>query len=694
MKEYQTGQIRNIALISHNGAGKTTLVERLLFKSGAITRMGSVVNGTSHMDFEEEEIARNSSIATAIAPVEWKGVKLNLLDTPGYLDFIGEVNSAMRVADSAVVLVEAVAGVEVGTEAVWAAADAYDRPRILVVNKMDRENVRVRRLKESIHNNLHGHFVDLQLPIGEGPGFKGVVDLLRMEARLGEKGDKAPIPADMAGAAEEARAALVEAAAEGEDALIEKYLEGEELTAEEVARGLKEAVMSGAAVPILYAAGESGIGVDALLEAMIALLPAPNETGGFEGIDARGEAATYEVSDASPLAVFVFKSREDNFGKTSYLRLYGGSLAAESRIWDGAHDSEVRVGALHVPSGKESINVPKLHAGDIGTAVKLGEATTNDTLGDRGRVLKLAPVIQPEPLSSVAIHPVSQSDTAKLSQSLNRLVGEDPTLHWHTEPATHETILSGMGQAHLDIAVHKAQSKFGVHLRTTTPKVPYRETITRSADADYTHKKQTGGAGQYARVALRVEPIEEERGFEFGSEIFGGAVSAPFVSATEKGCRQALEGGVLAGYPVVGVRAVIYDGKMHPVDSKEIAFQTAGREGFKEAVRKAGPVLLEPIYEVTVTVPADNMGDVLGDMNSRRARVLGMDQEGSKSIVRAEVPLAEMQSYAADLRSMTQGRGLFSMKFLHYGRVAAHLLDDLVAKLMKERELAEAAEVH
>ena len=686
MKEYQTGQIRNIALVSHNGAGKTTLVERLLFKTGAITRMGSVMTGTAHMDFEEEEVSRNSSISTAIAPVEWKGVKLNLLDTPGFLDFIGEVNSAMKVADSAAVIIEAVSGVEVGTEAVWAAAEAYGRPRVLVVNKMDRENVRVRRVKESIHNNLHGHFVDMQLPIGEGPTFKGVVDLLHMEARLGEKGDKAPIPADMQAAAEEARAALVEAAAEGDDELIEKFLEGVELTGAEVTRGLKEATLNGVVVPILYCAGESGTGVDALLDAFVELMPAPNEAGGFEATDAKGQTATYDVSDASPLAVFVFKSREDNFGKTSYLRIYGGALASDSRIWDGHHNAEVRVGTLQVPSGKETSPVTRLHAGDIGSVVKLGDAATNDTLGDRGKMLTIAPIAQPNPLASVAIHPVSQADTAKLSQSLNRLVAEDPTLHWATEPSTHETILSGMGVAHLDIAVHKAVSKFGVHLRTTTPKVPYRETITKSADADYTHKKQTGGAGQYARVMLRVEPVEESRGFEFGSEVFGGAVSAPFVAATEKGCRQALEGGVLAGYPVVGVRAVITDGKMHPVDSKEIAFQTAGREGFKEAVRKAGPMLLEPIYEVTVTVPADNMGDILGDMNTRRARVLGMDQEGSKSIVRSEVPLAEMQSYAADLRSMTQGRGVFSMKFMQYGRVPGHLQDELVAKLRKERE--------
>lgn len=685
MKEYQTGQIRNIALVSHNGAGKTTLVERLLFNTGVITRMGSVQNGTAQMDFEEEEIARNSSISLAIAPIEWNGVKLNLIDTPGYLDFVGEVNNALKVTESALVLVEAVSGVEVGTETVWQLAANNNRPRVILINKMDRENVRVARVMDSIRQNLDGNFVNIQLPIGEGPTFKGVVDLLSMKARLGDKDEKSDIPADMADEAEEARMALVEAAAEGDDALIEKYLEGEELTDAEILSGLKGAMLQGLVTPVLYAAAEPGIGVAALLDTLSRLMPAPNEVGEFEATDHKGETVKVEVSDQSPLAAFIFKTREDNFGKTSFIRVFSGLLASDSRVWNASKDTEVRVGSLNIVTGKETQTTPRLHSGDIGSVVKLGEAGTNDTLADRGRVLRISPIQQPDPIASVAIHPVSQADVTKLNQALNRLVAEDPTLHWYTEPATRETILSGMGTAHLDIAVQKAQSKFGVHLTTSTPKVPYRETITKTAEAEYTHKKQTGGAGQYARVFLRVEPVDENEPFQFASEIFGGAISQPFVAATEKGCRQALESGVLAGYPVVGVKAVVYDGKMHPVDSKEIAFQIAGREGFKKAVMSAGPVLLEPIYEVTVTVPSDYMGDILGDMNSRRARVLGMDQEGTKSIVRAEVPLAEMLTYAADLRSMTQGRGVFAMKFLNYGRVPGHLLDDLVARLAKER---------
>lgn len=685
MKEYHTGQIRNIALVSHNGAGKTTLVERLLLDTGVTTRMGSVQNGTAAMDFEEEEINRNSSVSTSIAPIEWKDLKFNILDTPGYIDFVGEVNSAMKVAENAIVLVEAVAGVEVGTEAVWLAAKNAHRPRLLVINKMDRENVRVGRVITSINDNLDGNFVNIQLPIGEGVTFQGIVDLINMEARLGETGKVGPIPAGLVTAAEEARVELIEAAAEGDDDLLMKYLEGEELSNEEIALGLKAAMAQGNIIPITYCAPEKGTAVAPLLDTFASLLSAPNEVE-FEAVDASGARAKHEVIDTGPLAAFIFKTREDPYGKTSYIRVFSGLLESDKRAWSASLDSEVRIGSLQIVTGKESEPTPRLHSGDIGSVVKLGDTQTNDTLCDRGHILKMDPIAQPNPIASVAVHPVSQSDVAKLNQSLSRLAGEDPTLSWRTERATNQTILSGMGTTHLDIAIKKAESKFGVHLTTTTPKVPFRETITKTNSAEYTHKKQTGGAGQYARVFIRVESVDANTQFEFASEIFGGSISQPFVSATEKGCRQALEGGVLAGYPVVGVRAIVYDGKEHPVDSKEIAFQTAGREGFKKAVMGAGPVLLEPIYKVTVTVPSDNMGDVLGDFNSRRAKVLGMDQEGTKSIVHAEVPLAEMQHYAADLRSMTQGRGLFRMEFLHYGRVPNHLQDDLVAKLRKEQE--------
>jgi elongation factor G len=687
MKEYKTGQIRNIALISHNGAGKTTLVERLLFNTDVTTRMGDVQSGSAAMDFEEEEIKRNSSIATALAPVEWKDVKINIMDTPGYVDFIGEVNAALAVAEGAMVLVEAVSGVEVGTEIVWQAAVQRNLPRVVVINKMDRDNVRAARAYKSVVDNLSGNFIPLQLPIGEGSSFKGVVDLLSMETRLGDNDERGPIPDDMVEAAEAAHLAIVEAAAEGDDALMEKYFEDDGLSDEDIVRGLKLAMQQGSVVPVLYSAPQEGIAIVPVMNAMVRLFPAPNENERtFTAIVANGEEVTHPVDDSSPLAAFIFKTREDPYGKMSYIRVFGGILESDSRIWDANLDSEVRVGTLQILMGKEQTAVPKLHSGDIGAVVKLGDARTNDTLCDKGYQLKLEAITQPNPIAQVAIHPESQSDVAKLSQALNRLAAEDPTLEWHTETATHETILAGMGITHLAIAIQKAASKFGVHLSTTIPKVPYRETITKTNQSEYTHKKQSGGAGQYARVFLRLESLDDDAEFEFGSEIFGGSVSAPFVSATEKGCRQALQSGPVAGFPVVGVKAIIYDGKEHPVDSKEIAFQTAGREGFKKAMLGAGPVLLEPIYEVSVTVPSDNMGDILGDMNTRRARVLGMDQEGTKSIVNAEVPLAEVQTYLADLRSMTQGRGAFSMKYLRYGRVPNHMQADVIAKAKAAEE--------
>jgi elongation factor G len=685
MKEYQTSQIRNIALIGHNGSGKTTFVERMLFNNGVTTRMGSVQAGTSAMDFEEEEIARNSSISAALAPIEVKGHKINFVDTPGYLDFVGEVNAGMQVVDGVLVLVEAVAGVEVGTEIVSQMARERNLPQILLVSKMDRENVRVSRVMESINNTLEGNFVNLQLPIGEGPEFKGVIDLIKMEARLGPKSTVAPIPDDLADEAEEARMALVEAAAEGDDSLMEKFFEDEALTTEEILVGLRGAMMQGLVTPIIYSASEPGIAVDPILETILNLMPSPDKRS-FTATNGAGAELTFDVSDLSPLAAFVFKTREDQYGKTSYIRVFGGIMESDSRVWAAKLESEVRIGSLQVATGKETTAVPRLHSGDIGIVVKLGDASTNETLCDRARALRLPPIKQPLPITSVAIHPKSQSDVAKLSQSLNRLISEDLTLSWHTETATHETILSGMGVTHLDIAVKKAHSKFGVSFTTSVPKVPYRETITKTNSADYTHKKQTGGAGQYGRVFLRLESLDDDAPFEFTSEIFGGSISAPFVAATEKGCRQALEAGPTAGYPVVGVKAIVYDGKEHPVDSKEIAFQTAGRECFKKAMLGAGPVLLEPIYKVTVTVPADYMGDIMGDMNSRRARVVGIDQEGSKSIVRVDVPLAEMQTYATDLRSMTQGRGVYSMEFSNYGRVPAHLQEQIVAQARKERE--------
>ena len=676
MKEYPTEKIRNIALVSHSGAGKTTFVERLLFDTGSINRMGSVTGGNTITDFEPEEIERGSSVSTAVAAVEFRGGKLNLFDTPGYIDFVGEVNAALKAADSAMVFVDASSGVEVGTEIVWAEASQRKRPMLLVANKMDRENVRASRVLASINENLIGdrRLVPLQLPIGEGVTFKGVADLITMKA-YGKKGETMEIPADMLDAVEEAKVELFEAAAEGADSLMENYFENDSLTADEIIEGLKSVMAEGTVVPIVFCAGESGIATDILTAVMQRLMPSPNERT-YRSADNEENA----VSGDNPFSALVFKTREDTYGRTSYVRVFGGQLNADSRVWNMDTDTEARVGAIGVLRGKDVQNVKVLHAGDVGAIVKMSGTDTNHTLHEKGVGKKIRPIDTPNPIYSLAIHPVTQADTGKLSEAISRLQGEDPTLISRYDAATRESILSGMGDVHLGIAVKKLSSKFGVNVTTTTPKIPYRETCTGEADAEYTHKKQSGGSGQYGRVNLRVESLDDDAEFEFGSQIFGGSVSGPFVVATEKGCMQAIESGPIAGYPVTGVKAVIYDGKEHPVDSKEIAFQIAGRESFRAAMMKAGPVMLEPIYDVTVTVPADHMGDIMSDMNTRRARVQGMDQVGSKAVVRAEVPLAEMQRYLVDLRSMTAGRGIYSMAFARYGRVPSHMQDKIIAE--------------
>jgi elongation factor G len=681
MKEYLTKDIRNVAIVGHTGSGKTTLVERLLFQTGVTKRMGNVQNGSSIMDFENEEIARQSSISASVACFERNNVKVNLIDTPGYIDFVGEVNSSLHVAEGALVLVEAMSGVEVGTEMAWQETSRRKMPRVLVINRMNRENVRVRRTMESIESNLDGNFVQMQIPLGEGADFRGVIDLLAMECRLGDDDRREPIPADLQEEAAAARMAVVEAAALGDDALMEKYFEQDFLSDEDVVRGMRKAMLKGEVIPILYAAPEDGIAVLPVLGALTRLMPAPNEVMPPMGMDATGEAITIDVSADAPLSAFVFKTRDDQYGKTSYVRVYGGTLQSDSRMIDVTNDTEVRVGSLQILHGREQTMVKRLNAGDIGAVVKLGDVPTNGTLSTPSNKHYLEIVGQPAPIAQIAIHPVNQSDVAKMSDTLNRLTSEDPTLKWYSEHSTHETILAGMGTIHLEISVTKAKSKYGLDLNTSTPKIAYRETILGQSQAEYTHKKQSGGSGQYARIMLRLEAIPDEEQFEFKSEIVGGSISAPFVNATEKGCRAALEAGPVAGYPVTGVRAVVCDGKEHPVDSKEIAFQTAGREAFRQAMMKAQPVLLEPIYAVMVTVPETNMGDILSDMNGRRGKVQGMDTIGARSVIKAEVPLAEMQRYSADLRSMTGGRGIYGMEFSHYGQVPNHLQSKIIGDL-------------
>lgn len=660
----------------------------MLFTSGAINRMGRVEDGTTVSDFDEEEIRRRISLSLTLIPVEWGGCKLNVLDTPGYLDFIGEVISGIRVADLALVLVDSVGGVEVGTELVWTYAEQQQLPRMVVIHKMNRENADFSRVLQSLRNAFSGkNFIPLHLPIGSQADFAGVVDLVKMKAYMGPEGKLADIPADLRDEAEEARIGVIEAAAEGDDELIVKYLEGEELTEEEIQRGLRAAILKGSVIPVLAAAATANIGTRALLDTLVAFAPSPADRGPIKAGTPTGEEVELVPSDSEPPAALVFKTTADPYvGKLTYFRLYSGALNPDTRLWNTRANVEERLSTLYVMRGKEQITVTRLHAGDIGAVAKLTETITGDTLCDRSRPVQIPGPVFPHPLFAVAVRPKSKADQAKMAPTLTRICEEDPTLHWRQEPGTRETILEGMGEAHVEIAVRRMENRFGVAVETSIPKVPYRETITRVHSDYYRHKKQTGGAGQFAEVHMRLEPLPRGGGFEYGWEVFGGAISSSFQPSIEKGIRQVLESGVLAGYPVVDVKAVVYDGKEHPVDSKDIAFQIAGREAFKKVMLGAGPVLLEPIYKFTITVPEEFTGDVMGHLNTKRARVLGMEQSGGKSTITALAPLAEMQRYATELRSMTQGRGIFWMEFDHYEEVPPHLAQGIIEEAKRERE--------
>ncbi len=685
MKEYPTEYLRNVALVSHAGAGKTSLGEAFLYLTGAVTRMGKVEDGTSISDFEDEEIRRGLSLSTAVLPVEINDHKINVLDTPGYIDFVGEVISALSVANGALVLVDAVAGIEVGTEVVWDYSGQFGLPRLVVISKMDRENANFQRALAELQTlPTDATFIPVQLPWGEKQDLKGVIDLLRMKAWPGDASEPVDIPDELRAAADEARTAVVEAAAEGDDSLLEKYLDGEELSAEEVSNGFKEVVRSGRFVPVFVAAGTEAIGAAPLLRAILDLIPSPAQAPEVTAKGKAGEEAL-SCSDAGPLAAYVWKTTADPFvGKLTYLRVASGLLSSDTRVWNQNREVEERLGTLHVMRGKEQLAVKSLHAGDIGTVPKLAETGTGDTLSDKGHSLTLPMPDYPNALYSVAVSPRTQADSAKLGPTLTRLSEEDPTLSWRSEPATNQTILQGMGDQHIDVAIRKAESKFQVGLETDTPRVPYLETITRNGASQYRHKKQTGGAGQFAEVHMQVEPLEEEE-FEFVNKVFGGAISQGFMPAIEKGVRGIMLRGALAGYPMTKVKVAVTDGKEHPVDSKAIAFEIAGREAFKMAFMDAGPVLLEPIMNMRIMVPEASMGDVLGDLNTRRARVQGMETEHGRSVVTAQVPLAEVQRYTTDLRSITGGRGVFTMELSHYEVVPSHVAEEII----RHRELQE-----
>ncbi|NOX60479.1 MAG: elongation factor G [Chloroflexi bacterium] len=687
MKVYPSDKIRNVALLGHSGSGKTSLVEAMLHATGATNRLGRVEDGTTVSDWDEEEIARTQSINLSVVPCEWKDHKLNIIDTPGYPDFVGEVISALRVTEAGMVVLDAVAGVEVGTELAWQYLDHLNRPRLVFINKMDRDNASFERSLNNLREMFDGNFVPVQLPIGAESDFAGVVSVLEEKAYLGADAKPSDVPADMMDALEEAKFALVEAAAESDDELLMKYLEGETLTPEEVASGLAIAIREGTVIPVLCGAATREIGIRPLLDALIQLVPSPVEAAPYKAL--KGEEEIELPGETSgPVAALVFKTIADPFvGRITIFRVFNGSVPSDSRLFNVQKGVEERMGHTYVLRGKEQIAVNLVPAGDIAAVTKLSATATGDTLVDKEhKDLRIPPTEYPNPLYAVAVKPMTQADSAKISGALNRLCEEDPTLQWYNDPGTREMILAGMGDVHMTIAVNRLKNKFGVNVKTTVPKVPYRETVSRTATAAYRHKKQTGGAGQFAEVHMRVEPGEPGTELEYTWEVFGGAISSSFMPSIEKGIRSVMERGVLAGYPVVDVKVAVYDGKEHPVDSKDIAFQIAGREAFKKAFLEAGPVFLEPIYKVEIIVPEANMGDILGDLNTRRARVLGMNTVRGRSIITAEVPYAELLRYANDLRSMTQGRGIYSIEFLRYERVPQHLAQGIIDEAKRAEE--------
>lgn len=690
MKQYPIENLRNVGLIAHGGAGKTSLTEALLYTARATDRLGNVMDGTTVSDYDPEEIKRQVSISASLAPVEWKDHKINFIDTPGYFDFVGEVRGALRVTDAAVIVVCAVSGVEVGTEKVWNYCNEYDIPRAFFINKLDRENANYARTLESLRQSFGLNVAPVMLPIGAEDNFDGVIDLLAMKAYgfsdNGRKIEEREIPAELNDQVEEYRTALIEAVAESDDELLIKYLEGEQLTDAEINDGVRNCIASGQLVPVFCGSAAKNIGMQLLLDTIVSSFPSPLSAGELTGINPKTDAEETRAADAdAPFSALVFKTMTDPYvGKLSLFRVCSGVFHSDSQVYNVNNDTNERIGQLFVVRGKNQEPVQQIGVGDIGAVAKLNVTSTGDTLADKDNPIKYAPISFPDPVMSLAAEGKTKGDEEKISSGLSRLVEEDPTVTVERNAETKELILSGMGDLHLDVVTSKLASKFGAEIELKTPKVPYRETIRGKTRVEGRHKKQSGGKGQYGHVWLEMEPSASGEGFVFEDKIFGGAVPRQYIPAVEKGLQETMGEGVLAGYPVVDVKVALVDGSYHTVDSSEMAFKIAASMAFKKGFIDCRPVLLEPIMDVEVTVPEQYMGDIIGDLNKKRGRVLGMEPAGNFQLVRAQVPLSEMFRYATDLRSMTQGRASFTMKFSGYEEMPANIAEAVIAEANKE----------
>ncbi len=684
MPKYGLENIHNVVLLSHGGAGKTSLSEAMLFNAGVINRLGKVDDGSSTSDYDPEEAKRRISINLSILPLTWREGKLNILDAPGYADFVGEVKAGMRVSEGAIVVVCAASGVEVGTEMVWDYCEEAKLPRLVYVNKMDRENADFFKAVGEIKSKLGARCHPLQIAIGAQKTFQGVVDLLTMKAYTGSPTKEVEVPADIKAQADSYREKLVEAIAEVDDKLIEKYLGGEQLSLEELTKTLRQGVITGKIVPILTGSALQNIAVNRMLDAIYDYLPLPKEQ------KIATSSGVLEPSESVPLAALVFKTTADPYvGKLTYLRVYNGVITSNSQVYNANQRVNERIGQLYMMRGKTQEPITEIRAGDIGAVAKLNVTATGDTLCAQDKQVKITPIVFPAPIFREAVYPKTKTDIDKMGAALSRLSEEDQTIKVHRELGTGETILSGMGDTHLSVAAEKMQRKFGVNVELAIPRVPYRETITASAKAEYKHKKQSGGHGQYGHVLLELDPKPDRGPCEFDERVVGGSVPRNYIPAVEKGVVEAYNEGCLCGYPVIGVKATLYDGSFHPVDSSEICFKIAGAGAFKKGLADGRPVLLEPIMNLKVTVPNDLTGDIIGDLNTKRARVMGMNPEGSTNVIEAQVPLAEIQRYSIDLKSMTQGRATYTIEFDHYEEVPANITQKLIAQ--KQAEKAEKA---
>ncbi|MBV9495630.1 MAG: elongation factor G [Acidobacteria bacterium] len=690
MKVYSGSELRNVAVVGHNDTGKTTLVSQLLFNAGATTRQGRIEDGTTTTDFDQDEIERKHSISAAVAFAEWKNTKINLIDTPGFGIFLMEARSALRVADSAAVIVSGVTGVEVTTEKVWKFAEELHLPRILIVNKLDRERASFSRTLEALQKKFGKNVVPIQLPIGEEKDFKGVIDLVAMKAHLyptdgSGKVDVTEIPADLKADADEWREKLIEKVAEGDDTLMERFFDQGGLSQEELMDGLHREVSHHQIYPVLCASASHNVGGHAILDAFLSLLPSPEESKQIEGVDKNGAAVTFDRRPEAFPSALVFKTFSDPFsGRVSLFRVFSGTLKSDSTYWNTTKDHEERVGKLQLIQGKQQVAVPELRAGDIGAVAKLKDVHTGETLAAKEHAIVLKHIEYPEAAISFAIEAKTRGDEDKLSTAIARIIEEDPTIRFARDEQTKEFLISGQGQLHVEIVVSKLKKKYGVDVILHPPKVPYRETITKAADAHGRHKKQSGGHGQFADCKITMEPLPRGGDFEFVDEIFGGSIPRQYIPAVEKGIQDARRKGFLAGFPVVDFRVRLKDGQYHDVDSSEMAFKIAGSLAFQQAMEAGRATLLEPIMHVDINAPSEYVGDLMGDLNSRRGRVEGVDAEEDQQTVHARVPLAEMLTYGSTLRSITQGRGSFHMEFSHYEEVPRSLQEKIIAEQKKQ----------